>query len=244
MLIVYPMRALSYNTLAVRFERSGSGGGLQDAEAAQREENAGGEGERADGNVRDGERNVNGSGLHSVARGEDGPIGRSSQQNLDAESDFEVARRSAQIFHAAEACGNRENGPEHHEGDNDSADQMRNDAEGVVAERSAKDDLDEDERGRPYGERAQARRVMILELWKFALPPFSCENGERKNGDEKKFGEGGVRGGDWRRQQKLHSNGAEQSLRDDESNGGPREIADPATRFLKLRPDGENQREN
>src|SRR5579875_969654 len=233
-------RASWQRPLARSRDRVGVRGSNQ-AEATQRKENAGGKNESADGDMRYGKRNVSETGLHRVTRGEHRPVSRASQQKLDTEGDFEVASRRAQIFYRAEARGRGENRPENHEGDHCGTDEVRNDAESVVAKGRAEDNLDENERGSPNSQRAQPRRLAVFEPRMLGGPPFSGEHGERNDGDEEKLGQRGVRRGDRRREHELHGDAAENGLRQDEPNGAPREIAHPAARFGALRPNGQNQ---
>lgn len=218
--------------------------GNEDAEAAQREENAGREGERANRDVNDRQRDVNAGGLHGVARGEHGPVSDAAQDELEAEGDFEVARGDAQVFHLAEARGNGEGRPKHHKGDDSGADEVRDDAEGVMAEGRAQNDLDENEEGRPDGQGAQFRRFVVAQPRNVAGPPFSGEDGNGKNGDEEKFGERGVRRRNRRRQKEFHGDAAENGLRDDQTERAPGEVAEPAAGFTLLGPDGENDGED
>ena len=74
--------------------------------------------------------------------------------------------------------------------------------------------------------------------------PRTGEQGERDRGNKEDLRDGGVEGGDERRMAELYAGGAEESLRDDQSEGGPPEAANGGALFGAGEPDGEDYREN
>lgn len=194
--------------------------------------------------MRDGERDVNGRGLDGVARGEHGPVSDSAEHELKAEQDFEITRGVAQVFDFAEAAADGEDCPKNHAGDDDCADDVRDDAEGVVTKGGAEDDLQQNQDGSPNRERAQVWSARIIQLRQIAQPPAAGEDRDADDGDEKQFGERGVGGGNGRRQEEFYSDAAENALRDNEAQSGPGKITDPGTRFPAPCPNGENDGEN
>ena len=103
----------------------------------------------------DGKRDVDGRGLDSIARGEDGPVSDSAEDELKAEQDFEIAGGAAQVFDRTKTATD-EDGPKDHTRDDDGANDVRNDAKGVVAKSRAEDDLQQDQDGSPNSEIGRA----------------------------------------------------------------------------------------
>src|SRR6185437_214378 len=169
----------------------------------EHQDNTGCKRQGTDGDMSDCERDVNGRGLDRVARGEHGPVSDSAKHELKAEGDFEIARSDAQVFHFAETRGDRENRPEDHEGDDSGADEVRDDAEGVVTERGAQDNLNENEQGGQGGECAQLRGLFVAQLRDVTCPPLARENGKAHRDNEEYFGERGMGRGDRRSKKSL-----------------------------------------
>src|SRR5487761_69804 len=231
------------NSFRRRFSVRGVNG-RENAVASKHQHDARSERQCARGDVRDGDCYISGRGLNCIARGEDGPIGHSAEDELNTEKNFEVARGAAQIFHFAKPPSHGEDGPEDHCGDDDRADNVGNNSERIMAKRSAEDDLQQNQRGSPNGERAQTRGAAILELRQAAQPPAAGKDREADYGDEKQFGKGCVGGRNRGRQKEFYGDAAENTLSHDEAERGPSQIPHPGTRFLAPRPDSENDGEN
>jgi len=231
------------NSFRRRFSVRGVNG-RENAVASKHQDDTGGERQRAHNHVRNGDCYISGRGLNCIARGENGPIGHSAEDELNTKKNFEVARGAAQVFHFAKPPSHGEDGPKDHSGDDDRADNVRNNPEGIMAERGAEDDLQQNQNGSPHSERVQTGGAAICELRQGAQPPAAGENSEADYGDEKQFGKGCVGGRNRGRQKEFYGDAAENTLSHDKRQGGPSQIPHPGTRFPAPRPDGENDGEN
>ncbi len=210
----------------------------------EHQDNTGCKRQGSDSDMGNCERDVDGRGLNGIARGEHGPVSDSAKHELKAEGDFEIASGAAEVLHFAETRGDGENRPEDHEGDDSGADEVRNDAEGVVTERGAQDDLNENEQGGQGGERAQLWRVFVAQLWDVTCPPLASENSKAHRDNKKYFGERGVGRGDGRSKKSLHREAAEERLSNHEQERANAKDPDPLARFTKPNPHGEDERKN
>src|SRR5580700_10547435 len=98
---------------------------------------------------------------------------------------------------------------------------MRHDAECAVPEGRAKDQLHQNRSRHPASQRAQARRAMIVERLKIALPPRAEIEREADDGDEEYLSERGMRGCGNRRESLKDPESTKRRLCQDQAKRGP-----------------------
>src|ERR1700721_1909171 len=144
----------------------------------------------------------------------DRPIRCQSEQNLDTQERLQQNSPLAQVANGAKTFADRASG-ENHQGEyDDRTDQVRQDAKCSVTERRAEDQLAENGYGGPCGGGPEGRRAGVFELLEIALPPLAGEQRDADYSHEKELRQGGVSGGNRRRQQEFDGQAAEHALSD------------------------------
>ena len=86
-----------------------------------------------------------------------GPIGGAAEQELKTEADLEITGSPAQVGYGFKPTADNEHSPEHHRSDDNRSYDMRNDTKRIMAERSAEDDLQQNQRRGPDGKFSKLR---------------------------------------------------------------------------------------
>src|SRR5579859_4268469 len=194
----------------------------------QRDQDGGNENQRAGDHVRYRERNHHGYGLRKRCCVQSRAIGCGAEQQLQADQNMQPKRGGPQFANTGKATLQRPCQPEDQAGDDDGSRQVRNDSEGLVAERGAQDQLHKNGCNRGQRERVNRRAAEIAAPYvRLAFPPGAGKERDTRNSREKNLRQCGMCGGDPWRQEKENGETAEQSLSDDGAKSCDTEPAQP-----------------
>ena len=134
--------------------------------------------------------------------------------------------------------GNRQ--PVHHAEDDAGSDEVREKTDSRMAEGRAHDELHPDGSDSQHGKRGEAgANIRTNDCGRRLHPALTGEEGNANHDAEESLGEGGVGGGDRRRQVEKDGKSSEYALRNHRAQSAPAKDAHPAALIHLLGPDGD-----